>query len=151
MDTKKYSSHVIINPLEESINPEVVQKLVHFEGEKDGMGANFTLSRSWITQPFLMIKKAHKHDFDQILVFAGGNPLNVNDFDAEIVFHLGDEEEEYVITKPTIIHVPKGLTHGPLNWKRIGEPVEFLDISLTPKYIRKSSTTNEEVEVKPER
>jgi hypothetical protein len=148
---KKYENHVITNPLEVSMNPEVLQKTFHFEGEKDGMGANFTLSRSWITQPFLMIKKAHKHDFDQVLVFAGGNPFDVNDFDAEIVFHLGDEEEEYIVTKPTIIHVPKGLTHGPLNWKRIGKPVEFLDVSLTPKYIRKSSTTNEVVEVKPER
>jgi hypothetical protein len=151
MANKKYSKHVFTNPLEVSMNPEVVEKSVKFEGEKDGMGANFTLSRSWITQPFLMIKKAHKHDFDQILVFAGPNPLNADDFDAEIVFHLGDEEEEYIVTKPTIIHVPKGLTHGPLLWKRLGKPVEFLDISLTPKYIRKSSTTNEVVEVKPER
>jgi hypothetical protein len=33
--------------------------------------------------------------------------------------------------------VPKGLIHGPLTFKRIDKPIEFIDVVLAPKYVRK--------------
>jgi hypothetical protein len=47
------------------------------------------------------------------------------DFDAEISLCMGEEMEEYIITQPTIVRIPPGITHCPLNFKRIDKPVFF--------------------------
>ena len=133
---RKYEKHVIKEPLIIGRNPEVVQPIIHIEGAKEGGGANLTVSQSWITQPFQMIKVAHKHDYDQFVFFIGSNPLNAKEFDAEVEMWLGEEKEKYVITTPTVVHIPLGLMHGPLNFKRVDKPVVFLDIFLAPTYIR---------------
>jgi hypothetical protein len=137
MAKNKYGKYVMSRPWEKSINPDILDPVTHFEGEKQGEGANLTLSRSWISQPFTMIKEPHKHEFDQIVFFLGGNPKDIKDFGAEVEYFLGEEGEKYVITAPTQIYIPKGLVHGPLTFKRIDKPIEFIDIVLAPKYIRK--------------
>jgi hypothetical protein len=135
MAKNKYEKHITREPLMRGRNPEVIEPIIHLEG-KDAGGANLTLSQSWITQPFLMIKEAHKHDYDQFVFFIGSNPLNAKEFDAEIEMWLGEEKEKYVITTPAVVHIPPGLMHGPLNFKRVGKPVVFLDVFLAPTYIR---------------
>ena len=49
---------------------------------------------------------------------------------------IGKELEKYVITKPTIIFVPKGLAHTPLDFRKIVKPVLFSAILLTPKFTK---------------
>lgn len=138
MAEAKYGKYVIRTPLRKARSEEVIEPQVYIEGEKDGGGANLTLARSWITQPFTMIPEAHKHDYDQFLFFMGGNPLDVNDFGAEVELSLGEEEEKQIINTPAVVHVPKGLLHGPLKFKRVDKPIEFLDVFLAPTYIRKA-------------
>lgn len=140
MADKKYAKQVVQDLWEKSINPDIVEPIIHFDGERHGGGLNFMLSRTLVAKPFSMIKAPHKHDFDQIIFFLGSNPQKDHEFDAEIEFFLGDEQEKYVITSPTAIYIPKGLTHGPLHYKRIGKTVEFVDVCLTPKYVRKPQT-----------
>jgi hypothetical protein len=81
-----------------------------------------------------MIKEPHEHDFDQMIGFLGGNPQNIGDFRAEVEFWMGGEK--LVITQPTFIRVPKGMSHGPLIFKRIDLPIMFLDMPLAPTYTR---------------
>jgi hypothetical protein len=137
MTGNKYDKQVIRDPWVKSINPEIVEPVFHFDGEKDGRGVNYCLSRTLVAKTFLMIKEPHKHEFDQIVFFLGTNPQNDKEFDAEIEFYLGDEREKKVITSPTAVYIPAGLSHGPLFFKRIGKTVEFLDTILTATYIRK--------------
>src|SRR4030067_262516 len=100
MAATKYGKYITREPYREPSNPAmVVQPGVHLQGAKHG-GANITITRSWITQPFTMIKEAHTHDHDQFLIFAGGNPLNVKEFGAEVEFYLGKEGEKHVINSP---------------------------------------------------
>lgn len=137
MAETKYGKHIVKKPYRKGRNEEVVEPIVNLEGAKHGGGADITLSRSWITQPFTMIKEPHTHDYHQFLIFAGGNPLDVTEFDAEIEFFLGEEGEKHIIDSPTLVHIPPGLPHGPLKYVRIDKPIEFLDIFLAPEYIRK--------------
>ena len=132
-----YGKYIVREPFKRGRNEEVIEPMVHLDGEKDGGGANITLSRSWITQPFRMIKEPHTHDHDQILIFMGANPMDVRDFGAEAEISLGEQREKHVINSPAIVHIPSGLMHGPLNFKRIDKPVVFLDIYLAPTYVRK--------------
>jgi hypothetical protein len=136
MAESKYGKYIVKDPYRTPSNEAVIQPQVHLQGDMHGGGANLTVSRSWITQPFTMIKEAHTHDRDQFLIFAGGNPMNVRDFGAEIELYLGKEGEKHIINTPALVHIPAGLWHGPLIYTRIDRPIEFLDIYLAPVYIR---------------
>ena len=70
------------------------------------------------------------------LVFLGASFPNVFDFDAKIEFTLGkgDEAETYIIDKPTIIRIPAGVSHCPLNFKEVNKPVLFLATLFTPMF-----------------
>jgi hypothetical protein len=76
----------------------------------------------------------HTHDFDELLGFVGGNPLDITDFGAEVRFCLGEEQEEYIITEPTMISIPAGMMHCPLTVTRCDKPIVMLEISLTGEF-----------------
>jgi hypothetical protein len=89
-----------------------------------------------IERPFLFVDENHKHDYDQFLCFLGGDPTHVKEFDAEVEICLGKEQEKHTITKPTVVHIPKGMYHCPLTVKRVGKPFVFMDLMLTSDYLR---------------
>jgi hypothetical protein len=78
----------------------------------------------------------HKHDFHQFFCFLGSDPLDIRKFDAEIEVYLGEEGEKHTITTPTVLHIPPGLMHCPMEYKKVGQPVMHLDIYFAPKYER---------------
>jgi len=137
MPETKYGKLFNREPFKQPRNPQVIQPMVHLNGEKDGEGADITISVSFITQPFRMIKEPHKHDRDQFIMFMGNNPEDVNEFGGEAVMTLGTEGEKHIINSPTVLHIPKGMVHGPLDWTKIDKPLRMVDIYLGPVYIRK--------------
>lgn len=137
MTETKYGKYIVKEPYRKGRNEEVIEPMVNLDGAKHAGGAGITLNRSWITQPFTMIKEPHTHDFHQFLIFSGGNPTDVTEFGAEIEISLGEDGEKHTIDSPTVVHIPPGLSHGPLKYVRIDKPIEFLDIVLASEYIRK--------------
>jgi hypothetical protein len=113
-----------------SMFKEVVAPQMGAFGAFDLNGANFSMGWSLLTQPFLMASDSHKHDFDQVIFFMGGDPNNVADFDAELEFGLDGKTNS--ITFPACVYIPGGTLHGPLNVKRVTKPVMFIDITLAP-------------------
>ncbi len=100
-----------------------------------GANANFSMAWRYITQPMIMDEVPHAHtQFDQFLCFFGGDLSNVFDFDADIELSLGKEREICKINKTTVVYIPKGLFHCPINIKRVGKPILFHPIALTPAY-----------------
>jgi hypothetical protein len=79
---------------------------------------------------------AHTHDFDEILGFIGSRRENPRDLNAEIEFWL--EDEKYIITKSSLIFVPRGVKHLPLFFQRIDSPVLFFTGGNAPSYGRTS-------------
>jgi hypothetical protein len=63
----------------------------------------------------------HSHDYDEVLAFFGSNPEKPNDLYAEAEVHLGGEV--HTVTKSCLIFVPKGVRHGPIDFKRIDRPI----------------------------
>lgn len=138
MAETKYGKLFNKEPYKQPRNPQVTQQMIHLNGEKDGAGADITISVSFITQPFRMIKEPHKHDRDQFIMFMGNNPDDSKEFGAVAEMTLGVEGEKHIIDSPMVLHIPKGLVHGPLDWKKIDKPVRMVDIYLGPVYIRKA-------------
>lgn len=139
MAKSKYERLIIRNPVEEEFAEAPVgagkfAPIVSLYGEKFGDGANFSLFWRYIKEPWFMRDDPHAHDFEQFLCFLGGNPNDVGDFGAEVELSLGEEGEKLIIDTTSIVHIPKGLIHCPLNFKRIDKPIVFMDIFLASGY-----------------
>ena len=132
MAEDKYGKYFFKKPIEDGkFAPRLIFYSKNYVGEKD-----FSLIWNCITEPYFMAKEPHSHDFDQFLHFYGANSQNITDFDAEVELSLGDEGEKHIITQATVVHIPKGLIHCPLNFKVVHKPVIFMNVALTPQYMR---------------
>jgi hypothetical protein len=49
---------------------------------------------------------------------------------------LGEEQEKHIIDATSVVHIPKGLIHGPLIYRRVDKPIIFVDAFLAPIYKR---------------
>jgi hypothetical protein len=97
-------------------------------------GARINLDLSVVRKPYIYDDTTHKHTFTEFYFFFGSNPMDMKEFDGEVEFSFGTEKEKYVISGPTIVVVPPGEFHFPLNFARIGKPIYFLAVSLTANY-----------------
>ncbi len=136
MIEKKYARHILPAPImmvppEDGANTDGYKYLSVF-AHKGELHTNHTLGFHYMTEPYEDVYP-HTHQGSEILCFVGGDPKNINDFDAEIEIALGEESELYTITSPTVVSIPAGLIHGPLRFKRVTKPVFFLEVTLVPE------------------
>ena len=106
----------------------VIKPQAYFRGASQIPGSQFNIGFQIFVKPFFLDRMPHFHNEDEYLVFLGGSLPNVFDFDADVEFTLGKagvDAEVYSITKPTIIRVPAGVYHCPLNFKRVDKPLFF--------------------------
>ena len=128
----KYGKYFFKNPI---VPGRWGDRLLFFSREHDVIREkNFSLLWNCITEPVLLVKDPHAHDFDQFLHFYGADSLNISDFDAEVEISLGKEGEKYTITEPTVLHVPKDTIHCPINFAVVNKPLIFMNVALTPLY-----------------
>jgi len=122
---------------------EVTAPRLGLHSDKDYGGINFSMSWWAITEPFEMVKDNHAHDFNQFLIFAGGDLTNMPDLGGVVELTLsrdGKKLEKFVITEATTVFVPAGLYHCPLNFKKVNDPkkpILFHDLFFSPEYKRK--------------
>jgi len=115
----------------------VVSPQAYFRGATQIPGSDFNCSFQIFVKPFFLDRQQHRHPKDEYLIFLGAHSTNVFDFDADIEFtlgKLGEDEEVFHINAPTIIRVPAGVYHCPLNFKRIDKPVMFLAACMMPMF-----------------
>lgn len=108
------------------------------EGEELPGGVALSIIGGYQTEPYLMVEDSMVHDFDQCLLLMGADPNDLSDFDAEVELCLGEEREKHIISSATVVHIPAGLVHCPLNFVKVNKPVLFLDISIVGKYSKKT-------------
>ena len=109
----------------------------YFRGDRDIPGAAMNVGFQVFKAPVFLETEPHFHREDEYLVFLGAKLPDVFDsFDAEAHFYLGETletMEKIVITEPTIIKLPKGWWHSPLNFVRIDKPLLFQAVMLSGK------------------
>jgi len=139
MISEKYAKYYKGQPVRDfrGLYPQLTSPSFHIHGREWDSG--YRMDWFAVTEPFLMINDPHTHDFDQFLAFQNADATRVNDFDAEVWLYLGPEgeQEKLIITETCFVHVPAGMVHTPLEFKRIGRPIVFMDIALTTQYVRK--------------
>jgi hypothetical protein len=112
-----------------SRHPEITAPMIVAMSGQDIEGANMGAGFAYLTRPLLMIDAAHKHNFDQFLFFIGGDLNDFTEFDAEVELTLDGKVN--LITYASWVFIPKGMMHCPLNVKRVGKPIIFIDSRLT--------------------
>jgi len=125
----KYGKYIVTD-LFKKIEYYAGSSFVAHNGE---LGGNITMAYHCMTKPKLF-DMTHAHDFQEVLCFIGGDPLDITDFGAEVEVQLGAEHEKHTITRTSCISIPPNLPHCPLNIKRVDKPIIFLEISNTPAY-----------------
>lgn len=136
-DDRKYGQFTDLfcelQPVKGHDEPYYEQPFAYFRGDKDVPGAKYRLGLRVITQPCTLEAEPHYHREEQYYIFLGKQIPDVfASWDAEIELSMGETPEDMeviTITKPTVIHVPAGMWHGPLVFKRVGKPV-FLEDPL---------------------
>ena len=129
MAEKKYQRHVFEHP----VNVGDFGPSIEYVGE-EVFNSDFSLICLPVTAPVLMEEFPHSHEFDMYLTLIGFNPNGLNDLGGEIELYLGEEQEKYIITKPTSIYMPKGMIHCPLEFKRVDKPILLIHATLASKY-----------------
>lgn len=132
MEESKYGKYILTEPY-----TDATANMVLLSGEKHFGGLPFTLAYHSYSAPDFPEKNPMSHDFDQFLFFLSGNARNLKDFKAEIDLSLGEEGEKHVITQPSIVHIPKGLIHGPLNYRKVDKTFVLINLYFTPTYSKK--------------
>lgn len=91
--------------------------------------ANYYLEFGWIygiPEPNPPIPE-HVHEHDEIVLHWGGDPDNPLDLGGEIELGVGGQPLTFDTT--TALFAPKGLSHGPVTWKKFRKP--HIEMALT--------------------
>jgi len=129
MAESKYGKYILKGAGKPETGPAGVTSAV-IEGLKDSAGIQHRLYWHYISEPAAVVEEPRSHDYDEFLVFIGANPAEALDLGGEIELSIGEEGEKQVIDTASIVCVPKGLTHCPLNITKVGKPFLFCNITL---------------------
>jgi hypothetical protein len=123
--------------LDDAKNP-----VLALDSSKDFGDKGFRMTWWGIDKPFVMESKTHSHDFDQYLIFAGGNLNDLPDLGGVVELTLGFEGRplrKFVFTEAAMVFIPKGMLHCPLEFKEVRDPhypILFHDFYFAPEYHR---------------
>ena len=89
-----------------------------------GLPGQFVMDSAVVKyRSFSNVESVHYHPHLHMLeVYVGSDPLNVEDFDAEIELFLGPEWEKQVIDSVAVAYQPNNLIHIGAEVRRVGKP-----------------------------
>jgi hypothetical protein len=113
------------------LGPGNADHLAWFFG-KELEDLNVNLDWGFFSKPGLWHRGvgAHTHPVDEVLVFAGVDPADINYLGAEIEIDLGKDHERYIIDKPSVVILPAGTPHCPIVTRWVDKPHAFFSINL---------------------
>ena len=147
--TGKFDKFVYEYKPEHHGDPRFLSPRTGFRGIEEMEG-----SRLWYLQNIVMGEcvagETHMHHaVEEYLFFTGSDITHFFEFDAEIEMQIGedpDHMETYTITEPTVVRVPPRMWHGPVVFKRLGAPINFMPFYPNGSYgriVRRQSTGGE--------
>ena len=119
-------------PWEPKFTPDEIVPILHLDGSV--VEGAFYVESSWTLPAFAKEShgETHQHDYDEVLAFMGSNPENAHDLNAIAEVHIGDEV--HTVTKSCLVFVPRGVPHGPIDFKNMERPVFHFSCGITSKY-----------------
>lgn len=113
--------------------PEIASPQTYFRGATALPGATATIGWQVFTAPVCWETIPHVHKYDEFLIFLGAEqPDFAGSYDGEVDFWMGKEMEKRTISSATVVFIPKGLLHCPLNFRVVNKPMLFHALYLGP-------------------
>jgi hypothetical protein len=126
-----FEKHIIRKPVDESgQSVKGRQSPMTFMSSQLVPGCPIHLTLGWIydipdPNPHTL---AQTKDYDQVVMYIGGNPEDGEDLGAELEYTLGDKS--FNLNKSAAIYIPKGVKYGPITWKKVSRPCLEMVISV---------------------
>ena len=137
--TGKFDRYVYAYKPENHDDPRFLSPRVGFRGVSEMEESRLVYLHN-IVQKACTVGEVHMHHaVEEYLIFAGSDITHFFDFDAEIEISMGDDPdhmETFTITEPTVIRVPPNTWHGPVVFKRVGAPINFMPFYPSGNYGR---------------
>jgi hypothetical protein len=80
----------------------------------------------------------HTHEFDEVVTFAGSNVADPYDLGGEIEMWLEDEPQ--IITRSSLLFIPRGMKHCPLILRRVDRPIFHTAMGTGGIYLQNNKT-----------
>ncbi|MFC1532925.1 hypothetical protein ACFL7M_06130 [Thermodesulfobacteriota bacterium] len=125
----------VMRPAESGIGPGNGDQIVWLFGKDlEGMDVNFTWGFYSRCGKWHRGGEAHTHPEEEILVFVGLDPDDLNYLGAELELGLGKDYERHIFNTPTVAICPKGFPHLPLITRWADKPYGFFVICLSGEH-----------------
>lgn len=117
------------------IGPGNADSLIWLYGDQvENLEVNFTWGYYTQCGKWHRGGEAHTHPEEEILVFVGLDPDNINYLGAELELGMGKDYERHIFNKPTVAICPKGFPHLPLITRWVDKPYGFFVICLSAEH-----------------
>ena len=125
-------SRGVMRPAERGVGPGNGDQIVWLFGKDlEGMDVNFTWGLYSRCGKWHRGGEAHTHPEEEILVFVGLDPDDINYLGAELEFAMGKDYERHIFNTPTVAICPKGFPHLPCITRWVDKPYGFFVICLS--------------------
>lgn len=94
---------------------------------------NFKIGHQILTKDMKGDNPAHFHNHHEVLMWLSADPDDLLDFGAEVHFFFGEELEEHIFTKPTLVVLPPNLVHCPLEVVNVKRPIIQIEMMFAPE------------------
>jgi hypothetical protein len=134
----KYEKYINIKPLAKTNELPEIKDILRFDfnSADHKWGTDIIVGYGAIHKPFFALKEPHTHPYDEFVCLLGSNAMDLNEFDAEVEFYMGQEQEKYVIKTAAVIYCPANFPHCPMNFKVVNKPIVVLTINMGNEYVR---------------
>ena len=121
-----YNKYVVTELKAPTFKPEFVEAYQKFATRVLWMDKNvipeaFQMNVSWYCKPARHAPEPHKHEDDEIIGFFGGDASDPYNLNGEVEMWMGDEQ--FILTKSTLLFAPAGMSHCPLIIRRADRPI----------------------------
>ena len=111
--------------------PDPIKRVIYMDDRI--VPGSFYIEAVWVMGSIPRSHPEHCHpDHDEICGFVGSNMDDPSDLGAEIDFVV--DGVKTTITKTCFIHIPAGVKHGGLCFRKIDRPVFQIAMSRMPAY-----------------
>ena len=127
--TGKFDKYVYPFRPEYHDDPRFISPRAGFRGTSEMPDSRLRYLYDIVKEPCTVGDIHMHHAVEEYLFFTGADITYFFEFDAEIEVQLGDDPEHLetiTITEPTVIRIPPKMWHGPVRFKRVGTPINFM-------------------------
>jgi len=102
--------------------------------ELEGFNMHFEMGLHNATGQWYPDNGAQVHPYDKCIVFFGHNTDDLSYLGAEITIEIGEEHEKHTFDVPTVVSIPKGLPHFPIECSKVDRPYSVMQVGLGNKF-----------------